>query len=179
MVHQGFIINNSRMKIGLISDTHGWIHPRIFEHFSDVDEIWHAGDIGGLAIADALSAFKPLRAVYGNIDDAGVRQAFSENLFFSAGDVRVWMTHIGGYPGHYDRRVLNRLHNDPPALFICGHSHIARVQYDQKWKFLYINPGAAGFHGFHNMMTIMTLNVAGGKISDLRLIELGERGRAI
>ncbi|MCU0456207.1 MAG: metallophosphatase family protein [Bacteroidales bacterium] len=167
------------MKIGLLSDTHGWIHPRIYEHFKDVDEIWHAGDIGGLDTADALSAFKPLKAVYGNIDDARVRQAFSGNLLFSAGDVRVWITHIGGYPGHYDRRVVSRLHDDPPALFICGHSHIARVQYDQKWKFLYINPGAAGYQGFHNMMTIMTLRADGGKISDLRVIELGERGRAI
>lgn len=167
------------MKIGLISDTHGWIHPRLPEHFRDVDEIWHAGDIGGLVAADALSAFKPLKAVYGNIDDARVRQVFSESLFFTVEGVRIWITHNGGTPGHYDRKVRTLITADPPDIFMCGHSHIARVQKDPSAGFLFINPGAAGFQGFHKYMTAMTLCIDGGQIHDLKLIELGERGKVI
>jgi len=167
------------LKIGLISDTHGWIHPRIFEHFRDVDEIWHAGDIGNIATADALSSFKPLRAVYGNIDDARVRSAFSGHLQFMAEDVKIFLTHIGGSPGHYDHKVAGALRDDPPGIFMCGHSHIARVQNDPAGGFLYINPGAAGYHGFHKYMTIMTLLITGSRIHDLRIVELGERGRVI
>lgn len=165
------------MKIGLISDTHGWIHPRIFEYFRDVDEIWHAGDIGNIETADTLSSFKPLKAVYGNIDDAKVRSVFNAYLRFMAGDVKVFLTHIGGSPGHYDKRISELLRNEPPGIFVCGHSHIARVQNDPVSGFLYINPGAAGYHGFHNVMTIMTLCISGSRIHDLRVIELGERGR--
>jgi len=167
------------MKIGLLSDTHGWIHPRIFDHFADCDEIWHAGDIGSLATADALASFKPLRAVHGNIDDALVRRVYKENLFFMAGEVRVWITHIGGTPGHYDRRVIAGIGEDPPDLFICGHSHIAKVAFDKKAGFLYINPGAAGRSGFHKFMTIIRFQIDGKQIHDLELIELGERGRPI
>jgi putative phosphoesterase len=167
------------MKIGIISDTHGWIHPRLFEHFKDVDEIWHAGDIGNIETADALAAFRPLKAVYGNIDGADVRRAFKENLTFIADEVRVWITHIGGTPGHYDRRVKPDIYEDPPDIFICGHSHIARVQNDSKTGFLFINPGSAGYQGFHMYMTAMKLCIDGTKIHDFKLIELGERGRVI
>lgn len=165
------------MKVGLISDTHGWIHPRLSEYFKDVDEIWHAGDIGNIQTADALSSFKPLRAVYGNIDDSVVRRVYNEDLFFMAEDIRVWITHIGGTPGHYDARIKRAIYDDPPGLFICGHSHIAKVMYDKKAGFLYINPGSAGYHGFHKFMTAIRFSIAGKKILDLELIELGERGR--
>jgi len=167
------------LKIGLISDTHGWIHPRLFDHFKDVDEIWHAGDIGNLETADTLSAFRPLRAVYGNIDDAMVRRVYGENLRFMAEEVKVWITHIGGTPGHYNRRVRAAINEDQPQIFMCGHSHIALVRNDPKGGFLYINPGAAGYQGFHKYMTIATLQIDGSRIHDFKLIELGERGKVI
>lgn len=167
------------MKIGLLSDTHGWIHPSLFEYFAGCDEIWHAGDIGNTETADSLAAFKPFKAVYGNIDNAILRKMYKEHLDFKVDDVRVYMTHIGGTPGHYDRRLLPELYKDPPGLFICGHSHIARVMYDKKGGFLYINPGAAGYNGFHRIMTAVRFNIDGSKIHDLELIELGERGKII
>ena len=167
------------MKIGLLSDTHGWIHPRLFDHFAECDEIWHAGDIGNVETADKLSAFKPLKAVYGNIDDAQIRMIYKENLVFIAGEIKVWITHIGGIPGHYDRRVLPDVYENPPDIFICGHSHIAKVMYDKKAGFLYINPGAAGYNGFHTYMTAIRFQIDGKDIHDLELIELGLRARAI
>ena len=167
------------MKIGLISDTHGWIHPRLFDHFAECDEIWHAGDIGNIETADKLAGFKKFKAVYGNIDDAVVRTAFRENLIFMAEETKVWITHIGGTPGHYDRRVLPAIYENPPDLFICGHSHIAKVIYDKKAGFLYMNPGAAGYNGFHKYMTAIRFQINGKKIHDLELIELGERGKII
>jgi len=167
------------MKIGLLSDTHGWIHPRLFNHFAGCDEIWHAGDIGNMETADKLAAFKPFRAVYGNIDDSDVRKVYKEHLMFEAGELRVWLTHIGGTPGHYDQRVKPMIYEDPPDIFICGHSHIAKVMYDKKAGFLYINPGAAGYNGFHKFMTVIRFRIDGKNIHDLELIELGERGKAI
>jgi len=167
------------MKIGLLSDTHGWIHPRLFDHFAECDEIWHAGDIGNVETADKLSAFKPLKAVYGNIDDAQIRMIYKENLVFIAGEIKVWITHIGGIPGHYDRRVLPDVYENPPDIFICGHSHIAKVMYDKKAGFLYINPGAAGYNGFHRYMTAIRFQIDGKDIHDLDLIELGLRARVI
>jgi uncharacterized protein len=167
------------MKIGIISDTHGWIHPRLFEHLKEVDEIWHAGDIGNIETADALAAFKPLRAVYGNIDDAKVRIAYSEHLRFNAEETDVWITHIGGSPGHYDLRVKEQIANNPPDIFICGHSHIAKVMHDKKNGLLYINPGAAGFNGFHKYMTALRFQIDGKSIHSMELIELGERGKVI
>jgi hypothetical protein len=167
------------MKIGLLSDTHGWIHPRLFDHFAGCDEIWHAGDIGNIETADALSSFKPLRAVYGNIDDHIVRSSFKENLLFQAEEVNVWLTHIGGTPGHYHHRIRQELFETPPDIFICGHSHIARIQYDTRGGFLYVNPGAAGYNGFHNIMTAMRFQIDGKEIHDMEVIELGKRGRII
>jgi uncharacterized protein len=167
------------MKIGLLSDTHGWIHPRLFDHFELCDEIWHAGDIGDIEAADALASFKPLRAVYGNIDDTIVRTDYQEHLKFEAEGVRVWITHIGGTPGHYDQRVRNDLYETPPDIFICGHSHIAKVMYDKKGGFLYVNPGAAGYKGFHKYMTAIRFQIDGNRIHDMELIELGERGRVV
>ncbi|HEX2974803.1 MAG TPA: metallophosphoesterase family protein [Bacteroidales bacterium] len=166
------------MKIGLLSDTHGWIHPSLFEYFAGVDELWHAGDIGNLETADTLAEFKPLRAVYGNIDDAKVRTAFREHLRFSVEGIDVWMTHIGGMPGKYDQRVRPEIYQNPPQLFICGHSHIARIMRDQKKGFLYVNPGAAGYTGFHKFMTAVRFSIDDGNIHGMELIELGLRGKA-
>jgi uncharacterized protein len=165
------------MKIGLISDTHGWIHPRLFDLFSEVDEIWHAGDIGSIETAESLAAFKPLKAVYGNIDGKDIRKSFTEHLIFTAEELKVWITHIGGAPGHYDRRVKPGIYDDPPGLFICGHSHVAKVMYDRKGGFLYMNPGAAGYEGFHKYMTAIRFSVNRNYISSFELIELGERGK--
>jgi putative phosphoesterase len=165
------------MKIGLLSDTHGWINPRLFDHFALCDEIWHAGDIGNIEIADALAAFKPFRAVYGNIDNEIVRRCYTESLIFRIEELKVWLTHIGGTPGNYDYRVRTGINEDPPDIFICGHSHIAKVMFDKKAGLLYINPGAAGYHGFHKYMTAIRFNIDGKDIHDMELIELGERGR--
>lgn len=165
------------MKIGLISDTHGWIHPRLFDHFASCDEIWHAGDIGNIETADSLAVIRPLKAVYGNVDDALVRTVYKEHLHFFVEEIRVWLTHIGGSPGHYDQRVKPAIYENPPDLFICGHSHIAKVMYDKKAGFLYINPGAAGYNGFHKYMTAIRFQIDGKNIHDLEIIELGERGK--
>lgn len=165
------------MLIGLLSDTHGWIHPRLFEYFSDCDEIWHAGDIGNLETADRLASIKPFRAVYGNIDGATVRTVYPEDLRFEAEGVSVWMTHIGGTPGHYDKRIRNTIYETSINLFICGHSHIAKIMFDKKGSFLYVNPGAAGYTGFHKYMTAVRFSIDGGKMHDMELIELGERGK--
>jgi putative phosphoesterase len=167
------------MKIGLLSDTHGWIHPKLFDLFKGVDEIWHAGDIGNIETADLLSDFKPLRAVYGNIDDSIVRRTFPQNIRFTIGERKIWMTHIGGHPGHYSPDIKKDLYNNPPDIFICGHSHIARVMFDKKAGFLYINPGAAGYYGFHSIMTAIRFHIDGKEIHDLELIELGLRGKTI
>jgi uncharacterized protein len=164
------------MKIGLLSDTHGWIHPKLFDFFSTADEIWHAGDIGNAETADKLAAFKTLRAVYGNIDGSEIRSMFSKNLRFTVEERKIYITHIGGHPGHYDHVVRDILSSDPPDIFICGHSHIARVMFDKKGGFLYINPGAAGYTGFHKIMTAVRFRIDGAIIHDLELIELGERG---
>jgi len=167
------------MKIGLLSDTHGWIHPRLFEHFKGCDEVWHAGDIGNMETADAIAALWHFRAVYGNIDDAKVRSAYPQHLNFKAEETRVWITHVGGIPGHYDKMVEKDLAKNPPDLFICGHSHIAKVIFDKKRNFLYINPGAAGCTGFHKYMTAIRFHIDGKRIHDLELIELGERGKVV
>ncbi len=165
------------MKIGLISDTHGWIHPALYDYFSSVDELWHAGDIGNIETADELASFKPFKAVYGNIDNDVVRRCFPEQLRFNTGEKRVWMTHIGGVPNNYDRRVRQDIMENTPDIFICGHSHIAKVQYDRKVGMLYINPGAAGYNGFHKYMTALRFCIDGKDIHDMELIELGERGK--
>jgi len=165
------------MRVGLLSDTHGWLHPSIFKHFNECDEIWHAGDIGDQATADELEKYRPLRAVYGNIDDARMRRRYNEHLRFSIEGLKVWITHIGGYPGHYAPGVRSLIYKDSPGLFISGHSHIAKVQYYKKLDLLHINPGAAGYNGFHQIMTIIRFSIGESKVTDLELIELGERAK--
>lgn len=164
-------------RIGLISDTHSYLDPTVFEHFSQVDEIWHAGDIGNLDVTDALAAKKTLRAVYGNIDDTKARNTFPLDLRFDCEGLDVFITHIGGYPGRYNRRVSKLLSEHPPGLFICGHSHILKVMPDKKHGLLHMNPGAAGHHGFHHMRTLLRFSISEGIVKDLEVVELGLRGR--
>ena len=159
-------------RIGLISDTHGYIEPQLFEFLESVDEIWHAGDLGGIDIADRLKKLKPLRAVYGNIDDQQVRAEYPKNNRFRCEETEVWMTHIGGYPGKYDRQVMEKIKQNPPDLFISGHSHILKVQYDKQLELLHINPGAMGKNGFHQVKTAVRFNIQGKNIKDLEIFEL-------
>ena len=164
-------------RIGLISDTHGFLDPLVFEYFAACDEIWHAGDFGP-DVVTPLADFKPLRGVYGNIDDARIRTQFPRDERFEIAGVKVWITHIGGYPGHYDRAVRKQIQADPPDLFICGHSHILRVMRDPKLgNMLHFNPGAAGRHGFHVMRTLLRFDVTAGKVGKLQAVELGPRSQ--
>jgi uncharacterized protein len=163
--------------IGLISDTHGYLDPRVIEHFKDCDEIWHAGDFGTLELADQLQNLKPLKGVYGNIDGKELRQIFPKDLRWNTEGLNIWMTHIGGYPDHYAPEVKKIITLDPPDIFICGHSHILRVMADKKLNnMIYINPGAAGREGFHKVRTILKFDIRGGKIENMKAIELGKRG---
>jgi putative phosphoesterase len=165
------------MKIGLLSDTHSYLDENVFKHFDSCDEIWHAGDIGGVTLANDLEKFKPLRAVYGNIDEKDLQIRFPEDLFFMCEGLSVWMTHIGGAPTRYTPRVKKLLTDKIPDIFICGHSHILRVRRDPKYgNMLYINPGAAGNQGFHHIKTIMRIDIIGKEIKNMEVIELGKRG---
>lgn len=165
------------MKIGLISDTHSFLDPKVFDYFQNVDEIWHAGDIGDRKVIDALKQFKKVRAVYGNIDDASLRNEWPEDLWFNLEGLTIWMTHIGGAPPHYNPRVKKVLKDKIPDLFICGHSHILRVVKDKSYNnMLYLNPGAAGQHGFHIMKTLLRFDIESGSVKNMEVIELGKRG---
>lgn len=163
------------MKIGLLSDTHGYLDDAVLKHFEKCDEIWHAGDFGSMEVIEKLEALKPLRGVYGNIDDKDIRLKFSEHLRFHCEQVDVWMTHIGGYPGKYSPLVKPEILNNPPKLFITGHSHILKVQFDPKLQLLHLNPGAAGKQGWHQIRTAMRFEINGDKIENLEVIELGSR----
>ncbi|MDD6891517.1 MAG: metallophosphoesterase family protein [Bacteroidales bacterium] len=162
-------------RIGLLSDTHGYWDDRYLHHFASCDEIWHAGDIGSQDIIDRLKAFRPLRAVYGNIDSHDIRLQYPETTRFTLDGADVVMKHIGGYPGRYDRSVRSLLAAQPPQLFVSGHSHILKVQYDPALRLLHINPGAAGKYGFHTVRTLVRFVIDDGKFADLEVIELGGR----
>ena len=165
------------MKIGLLSDTHSYLDPKVFVHFKDCDEIWHAGDIGDAAITTELRKFKPLRAVIGNIDGKDLQSKFPEDLRFTCEGINVFITHIGGTPPKYNQRVRPLLKAYPPDLFICGHSHILSIKRDPELNnMLFVNPGAAGNHGFHKMKTLVRFNVNDKKITSMEVIELGKRG---
>lgn len=159
-------------NIGLLSDTHGYWDEKYVEYFSSCDEIWHAGDIGSINLAERFEQLKPFRAVYGNIDDAVVRRSFPEFLRFSVENVDILITHIGGYPGRYSPAVKNIMDTNPPKLFICGHSHILKVMYDKQYKCLTMNPGAAGIYGFHTVRTLLRFSIDEGDIKNLDVIEL-------
>lgn len=163
------------VKIGLISDTHDYLDEAVFRHFADCDEIWHAGDFGTAAIADALSSFKPLRGVYGNIDGQDIRSVYPETLVFTCGQVKVLMTHIGGYPPKYNPHSRPLIKEHRPQLFICGHSHILKVMYDDTHQCLHMNPGAAGKQGWHKVRTLIRFVIDGAEIRNCEVIELGSR----
>jgi uncharacterized protein len=164
------------VRIGLLSDTHGWLDPKLRGHFATCDEVWHAGDIGALEVADELAQWKPLRAVHGNIDGTGVRSMYKEHQRFTVEGAKVWLTHIGGRPPRYTPMVLRALRLDPPSLFICGHSHICAVRFDPALNVLYVNPGAAGRQGFHNVRTAVRFTINGERLEGMEVIELGARG---
>lgn len=161
--------------IGLISDTHGFLDDSIYKHFEVCDEIWHAGDFGSIEIADQLSAFKPLRGVYGNIDGQDIRLSYPEHLKFRCEGMKVWMTHIGGYPGKYNPKIREELYKDPPGIFISGHSHILKVMFDKKINCLHLNPGAAGKQGWQKVRTLLRFCISEEKIYNLVVIELANR----
>jgi putative phosphoesterase len=165
-------------KIGLLSDTHGDLPQQVFDYFSEVDEIWHAGDIGDLKVTDALKKFKPLRAVFGNIDDQLARSEFNEHEIFSIENVNVVMTHIGGRPGNLSLPARGLIQQHQPKLFVCGHSHILLEKFDRPNNLLWLNPGACGNKGFHHMRTLLRFTIDNDKITNMEAIEIGKRSAA-
>lgn len=163
------------IKVGLLSDTHAYWDDKYAEYFKDVDEIWHAGDIGSESLADKLGGIKPLKAVFGNIDGQPIRVRFPKVNIFEIENVKVMMTHIGGYPGRYAPEIRKELYDVKPSLFISGHSHILKVMFDSSLNCLHINPGAAGKSGFHRKRTLVRFVIDEGNIRDLEVIELGNR----
>ncbi len=163
------------MKIGLLSDTHSFLDDAVFHHFDACDEVWHAGDFGNGEVAEKLAAFKPLRGVYGNIDGQDIRATYPEHLRFTCEEMDVWMTHIGGYPGRYAPAVKVEMQRNPPKLFISGHSHILKVQYDPRLQLLHLNPGAAGKQGWHKVRTLMRFDIVGDRAENMEVIELNGR----
>lgn len=162
-------------KILLLSDTHGYMDNQILKFAKQADEVWHAGDIGDIKVSDTLKNIKPLRAVYGNIDNAEIRKEFPLDNRFTIENVEVWITHIGGYPNRYNIRIKEEIKKKPPRIFISGHSHILKVLNDKKLNLLHFNPGAAGKHGFHKTRTMLRFEIDGSKIENLEVIELGKR----
>lgn len=162
------------IKIGLLSDTHGFWDDKYLQYFSECDQIWHAGDVGSIDIITQLENFKPFRGVYGNIDGAEVRSILPEFHRFTLDGVSIYMTHIAGYPGKYDSKIRPILQNIRPQLLICGHSHILKVMFDKQLNCLVINPGAAGKHGFHKVRTLVRFNINNASIQDLEVIELSK-----
>ncbi|MFZ1236104.1 MAG: metallophosphoesterase family protein [Prevotella sp.] len=164
-------------KIGIISDTHAYWDDKYAKYFESCDEIWHAGDIGSMEVAEKLAAITPLRAVYGNCDGGDLRRIFKDKIRFKCEDVEVLMTHIGGYPGNYEPSIRGSLYASPPQLFICGHSHILKVQFDKTLNMLHINPGAAGLQGWHQDRTLIRLIIEGNKFTDCEVITLSDSSR--
>ena len=162
-------------RIGILSDTHGYLDEKIFHYFEPCDEIWHAGDIGRIEVAERLAAFRQLRAVHGNIDGQDVRQVYPETLRWKCEEVEVMMKHIGGYPGRYDASVRQMLLTKPPQLFIAGHSHILKIKYDRQLQLLHINPGAAGLSGWQPERTLVIIAIEGNKMTDCSVITLGNK----
>ncbi len=167
-------------KIGLISDTHNFLDPQVLDYFEGCDEIWHAGDFGTIKIANQLKKIAPVLGVYGNIDGKDIRDEYPLHQRFTRDGIDFWMTHIGGIPGRYCIPIREEMENNPPDVFICGHSHILKVARDQNLnKMLFINPGAAGKQGFQEMRTILRFEIDNGKIQNVEVINLGKMGRAL
>ncbi len=167
------------MKIGLLSDTHNYLDPRILDYFSECDEIWHAGDFGTIAIAKQLRSVAPVFGVYGNIDGEDVRKEYPLHQRFEREGVDIWMTHIGGLPGRYCIPIRDEIETNPPDVFICGHSHILKIARDQSLnKMLFVNPGAAGKHGFHLYRTIVRFEISSGKVKNMEVINMGKVGES-
>lgn len=164
-------------KIALISDSHGFIDSKAYIHLESADEIWHAGDIGDLSVLDQIPSGKTHRIITGNIDGLEARQEFPEELFFEVEAVKIYMLHIGGKPPYYAKGVKNKLKSYSPQLFVCGHSHICKVEFDHGLNVLYMNPGAVGNHGFHIVKTMLLFELDQGQIKNLRVVELGKRGK--
>ena len=165
------------MRIGLLSDTHGYLDPSLKTHFTECDEIWHAGDIGSVEVLDELESWgKTLRAVFGNIDGRDIRLKTTEDLRWNCEDVSVLMTHIAGYPRRYNPRVLRLIQENSPGLVVCGHSHILKIMYDQSLHHLHVNPGASGRQGLHKIRTAVRFTIDGQEIKEMQVIELGMRG---
>lgn len=162
-------------NILLISDTHGYLDNKLFKYIEKADEVWHAGDIGNISLCDSIAESKPVKAVYGNIDGTDVRGVYPENLIFNCENVKVLITHIGGYPGKYPTRIKNLITEHQPKMFICGHSHILKVMYDKTNELLHLNPGACGSHGFHKIKTALRFEIEDDQIKNLAIIELGSR----
>ncbi|EKB48671.1 metallophosphoesterase family protein [Cecembia lonarensis] len=165
------------VKIALISDSHSYLDGNIMDHLKDVDEIWHAGDVGDVDVVDRLPKGKAIRVVTGNIDDVQARARFPEELTFEIEGLKVLMLHIGGKPPRYAKGVKEKIQDYQAGLFVCGHSHICKVEYDKNLNCLYMNPGAIGQQGFHMMRTMLLFDVAQGKVQNLRVVELGKRGK--
>lgn len=164
------------IKVGLISDTHGYFDPEINEYFADRDEIWHAGDFGSAEVAKALQKIAPVTGVYGNVDGADIREAYPKHQRFTKGRVDIWMTHIGGKPGRYCLPILEELEKKLPDVFICGHSHILKIERDEdKNNMLFINPGAAGKQGLHKKRTAVRFEISNGQLNNMEVIKLGDR----
>lgn len=162
-------------KILLISDTHGHLDEKLLKYINVVDEVWHAGDIGDMSVIDELQKLKPLKAVWGNIDGQRARQEFKEHLIFNCEEVKVYITHIGGYPGKYNSAIKPILTQEKPQLFICGHSHILKVMYDKSLNLLHMNPGSCGMSGFHQVKTALKFEIEKNEIKNLNVIELGPK----
>lgn len=158
-------------KILLLSDTHGYIDEKIIKYCKQVDEVWHAGDIGDINVTDQIQQYATLRCVYGNIDGAIHRNCFEKNLFFSCEQVPVYMTHIGGYPPNYNKSIKEKIREKKPKLFICGHSHILKVMYDKTLNCLHMNPGACGISGIHKVRTLLKFEIDGPNTQNLNVIE--------
>ncbi|MCM4169560.1 hypothetical protein KCTC52924_00341 [Arenibacter antarcticus] len=163
-------------RILLLSDTHSHMDDKILKYVKQADEVWHAGDIGSLEVTDTIQKIKPLKGVYGNIDENRIQLEFPLDNRFKCEGVEVWITHIGGYPNRYNPRVREQIKANPPKLFISGHSHILKVMWDKKLNLLHMNPGACGIHGFHQIRTMLRFVIDKEEIKDLEIIELGKRG---
>lgn len=166
------------IRVGILSDTHGFLDEAVFEYFAQCDQVWHAGDLGSVEVLDRLGGFKPVRVVYGNVDGQDVRSAIPEDEEFECAGMRIYMTHIGGHPGRYERRAKRELERRRPHLFVCGHSHILRVERDPRFNLLYLNPGACGNTGWHKVRTLLRMTLEAGRIAHAEAIELGPRGRS-